>query len=514
AEAALHESEEKFRILTESSPVGIFLDDAEGNAIYVNDRCAELVGLPPEECLKFNWVPSIHPDDRERVTGEWAKAVERGELFQLEYRWVHANGRIVWTLGKVAPVKNQSGQVICYVGTLVDITERKRIAAEKEELAAQFYQSQKMDSIGQLAGGVAHDFNNLLVPIMGYADLGMLKLSPDNVHYTQFKRIKAAAERAAGLTRQILAFSRRQILKMNILNLNDVAASFREMLHRLIGEDISLQMHLAADLQPIEADKAQLEQVLLNLAVNARDAMPNGGKLTIETANALLDEAYVARHAGSQPGPHVMLAVSDTGSGMDAETRRRIFEPFFTTKKRGRGTGLGLSTVFGIVKQHGGNIWVYSEPNRGTTFKLYFPITKAAAPTGEAAPPESGSLRGAETVLVVEDESSVRKLVVETLRSNGYHILEAGGPVEGLEAAAASPDTIHLLLTDVIMPDMSGQELYLQLVRVRPDLKVLYMSGYTDNVIAHHGVLQEGVTLLQKPFTIRSLLQTIRSVLR
>ncbi|MCB0035866.1 MAG: response regulator, partial [Anaerolineales bacterium] len=361
--------------------------------------------------------------------------------------------------------------------------------------------------------GIAHDFNNMLVPIIGYAELGQMQLTPDSKIYTNLGRIKHAAGRAAGLTKQILAFSRRQVLEMKTLDLNEVVNEFREMIERLVGENIDLQIHLAAGLPPIRADKGQLEQVLLNLVVNARDAMPRGGKLIIETARITLDESYAMTHLGAQPGPRVMLAVSDTGQGMDTATQQHIFEPFFTTKGRGQGTGLGLATVFGIIKQHDGNIWVYSEPGHGTVFKIYLPLTEAANTPQETEYTQIEALQGRETVLIVEDEATVRQLVEETLRAQGYQVLVAENGDEGLALATVHKGTLHLLLTDVVLPDMDGRALYSTLTQQRPQLKVLYMSGYTDSAIIHYTELEDGVAFLQKPFTIHNLLRKLRGVL-
>ncbi len=394
-----------------------------------------------------------------------------------------------------------------YTAILRDITTRK-------QLEAQLLQTQKMEAIGQLAGGIAHDFNNILVPMIGYAELGMMSLPPDSTLYTNLKHIHEAAQRGAALTGQILAFSRKQTLTMEPIDLNEVVAQFEKMLRRLIGENIELQLFLSPKLGLVKADRGQLEQILLNLAVNARDAMPNGGKLTLETANVQLDETYTEKHLEVQPGPYVMLTVSDTGHGMDVETQQRIFEPFFTTKPQGKGTGLGLSTVFGIVKQHGGHIWVYSESGRGTTFKIYLPQAEDALQPVGTPTTEPLSVYGTETVLVVEDEAMVRNLVCETLEAHGYNVLEAQHPDDGLQLASAYENTIHLLLTDVIMPHMNGRELYQKMAAIRPGLKVLFMSGYTDNVIAHHGILDEEVNFLQKPFTVQSLTRKVRQVLR
>jgi PAS domain S-box-containing protein len=493
----------------------IVITDLNGIIQWVNPAFCELTGYTATEAIGKNQralVKSGH-HDRAFYKNLWdtilAGQVWRGEIINRR-----KDGTLYTEEETVTPVSDAKGEISHFIGIKQDITSRKALEAENQKLTEQVYQAQKMESIGNLAGGIAHDFNNLLVPIVGYAELGMMMVPPDSKVYTHFEQIKGAGERAASLTRQILAFSRRQLLEITMIDLNQVIVEFEKMLQRLIGEDIVLKTHLADDLPTIKADQGQLEQILLNLVVNARDAMPDGGQLTIETAPVVLDEAYVARHAQAQPGPHVLLAVSDTGHGMDAITRQRIFEPFFTTKPRGHGTGLGLSTVFGIVKQHGGNIWVYSEPGQGTTFKVYLPTVETLTSTDQPEQASIGYLEGVETILVVEDEAAVRELVNSTLQLYGYRVLEAEDPVRGLELATAYRDHIHLLLTDVVMPVMNGRELFQRLAADRRDLKVLYMSGYTDNAIAHHGVLDEGTVFLQKPFTVRRLLEKVRAVLR
>ena len=418
---------------------------------------------------------------------------------------LNKRGDIVWVQGIASPTSTEDGLV--FDGILLDITERKR-------LEEQLRHAQKMEAVGRLSGGIAHDFNNLLVPIIGYVELAMMNLAPEDKLYSHLKRVQEAAERAADLTRQILAFSRKQVLKMQMLDLNLVITDFKKMVQHLIGEDIEFETFLTSDLHRVKADRGQLEQVLMNLVVNARDAMPMGGKLTIETANVYLDESYVKKYADTpSPGYYVMLVVSDTGCGMDTKTQQQIFEPFFTTKAQGEGTGLGLATVFGIVKQHGGNIWVYSELDKGTTFKVYLPQTPEAEQSVEIPQAEPVSLSGTETILVVEDEAMVRKLVCETLAAYGYTIIEAKNGNDGLQRISEYKEPIHLLLTDVIMPEMNGRELYKNVVTIHPAIKVLYMSGYTDNVIVHHGILEEGIDFLQKPFTVHSLTQKVRQVL-
>jgi CheY-like chemotaxis protein len=377
----------------------------------------------------------------------------------------------------------------------------------------QFRQSQKMESIGRLAGGIAHDFNNLLTVIKGYSQLSLIELKEGDPLRGNLEEIKGATDKASDLILQLLAFSRRQILEMRVLDLNTVLRNLNKMLHRVIGEDIELVTRLADDLGRVKVDPGQIEQVIMNLTVNARDAMIEGGKLTIETANVELDGAYARRHVAVAPGRYVMLAVSDTGVGMTPEVRERIFEPFFTTKKGGEGTGLGLSTVYGIVKQSGGNIWVYSEPEKGTTFKIYLPLVNEPLEEKKERVVKEASPRGNETILVVEDDEVVRKLAVRILREQGYRVLEASQGVDAFLICEEHKGPIHLLVTDVVMPKMSGRELAERITSIRQEVKVLYMSGYPDDTIAHHGILNEGMNYIQKPFKMNGLAQKVRGVL-
>ncbi len=393
----------------------------------------------------------------------------------------------------------------CFEMSAEDVTER-------HTLESQFRQAQKMEAVGRLAGGVAHDFNNVLTAINGYSDLLLEDLDHDDPKRQDVEEIRAAAQRAAALTRQLLAFSRKQVLQSRVLDLNTVVRTLDKMLQRLIGEDVKLEVSLAADLEAVRADPGQIEQVILNLAVNSRDAMPNGGRLTIETASVDLDEAYARDHAGVSPGRYVMLAVSDTGVGMDAETQSHIFEPFYTTKEQGKGTGLGLSTVYGIVKQSGVYVWVSSKPGRGTTFNIYLPRVDEPVETQEP-PPLSPSLFGRETVLLAEDDASVRQVVSEVLMQKGYDVLRTPDGRTALEMARAQEGEIQLLITDMVMPGMTGRELADALKAERPGLRVLYMSGYTGDAVVRHGVLEEGMPYLQKPFTPGALAFKVREVL-
>ena len=404
------------------------------------------------------------------------------------------------------PLYDTAGKVTGNMAISEDITERKA-------LQAQLFQAQKMEAVGQLAGGVAHDFNNLLNVILGYSDLLLERADPSDPMHKRIVQIKKSAERGATLTRQLLAFSRKQVLQPKILDINTLVVEEEQMLSRLLGEHIELTTHLEPSLGQVKADPGQMEQILMNLAVNSRDAMPDGGRLIIETENVELDEAYTNQHLGARPGSFVMLKVSDTGIGIDPETQAHIFEPFFTTKEPGKGTGLGLSTVYGIVKQSEGFIWVYSEPGMGTTFKIYLPRVDAVA---EAPSEEKAAARTAQsqaTVLIVEDEESLRELAREFLESAGYKVLMAKNGPEALQIAAQHPGPIEILVTDVVMPGMSGREVARRLASFRPAMKVLYVSGYTNNAIAHHGVLDPRVAFLEKPFTKNDLLSKVRELL-
>ncbi|MCR4317405.1 MAG: PAS domain-containing protein [Planctomycetes bacterium] len=401
-----------------------------------------------------------------------------------------------------APLRDAEGNIRGVVMVIKDMKD-------EYELGAMLNHSQKMEAIGRLSGGIAHDFNNLLSVITGYADLILFDGPEDCPFRDELSEIRSAAYSAAMLTKQLLAFSRKQVLAPKLLNLNDIVNKMAELLRRLIGEDVDFRVKLGTNLESVMFDAGQLEQILMNLAVNARDAMPSGGKLLFETANVDLDEEYARKHADAQPGPHVMLAISDTGFGMTPEVREKIFDPFFTTKELGRGTGLGLSTVYGIVKQSGGNIWVYSEPGKGTTFKVYIPVANRSRLIEQDSEGGRQIPSGTETILVAEDEDSVRKVVVRILKQGGYNTLDASNANEAIEICRTYEGVIDLLLTDVILPGKGGKELSGAIKAMRPDIRVVFMSGYTDNAIVHHGVLDEGVAFIEKPISPKALLEKI-----
>ncbi|MCB0191271.1 MAG: CHASE domain-containing protein [Anaerolineae bacterium] len=505
AEDALRKSEARYRAIIEDQTELICRLTPGLVITFANEAYRRFFDRSTAEIVGHDLSPLVTPEILQEIRNQITKLTAEEPVISHEHEQIRGDGSTRWMHWSNRGIFDDEGQLIEIQSVGQDVTEKK-------QLEEQLLQSQKMEAIGRLAGGIAHDFNNILMPIMGYTELGMTKLSPDDKLYTDLKRVQEAAYRAADLTHQILAYSRKQVLEMQIIDLNMVIMDFEKMAQRLIGEDVELRTFLKPDLYRVNADKGQIGQVLLNLVVNARDAMPTGGKLTIETASVYLDETYVKKYADDHtPGRYVMLAVSDTGHGMDVETQQQIFDPFFTTKAHGQGTGLGLSTVFGIIKQHGGNIWVYSEPDKGTTFKIYLPQIETIAATPKTAISEPESLLGAETILVVEDEEMVRTLICETLTAHGYTVLEAQNINNGLQLAAEQQH-IDLLFTDVVMPEMNGKELYQKVVALHPHIKVLYMSGYTDDVIVHHGILDDGINFLQKPFSVQTLTKKVRQV--
>src|SRR5213593_87653 len=505
AEEALRESEKRLQAILDNSPAISCLKDTEGRYLYVNPQFGKLTSLAPEQILGKTDDEIFPPEQAAAFRANDLKVLQAGVALEFEEVAGHQDELHTSIVAKF-PLRNTEGTVYAICGIATDITQRK-------SLEAQLRQAQKMEAIGRLAGGIAHDFNNLLTVIIGFSELMLLSLPVEHPHCATFEQIRQAGEKASRLTRQLLAFSRQQVLQPKVLDLNAVVANIDTMLQRVIGEDIDLLTILSPGLASVKADPGQIEQILMNLVVNARDAMPAGGRLTIETADVVLDTDYARTHVAVNPGRYVMLAVSDNGCGMDAETQTRIFEPFFTTKEPGKGTGLGLSTVYGIVKQSGGNIGVYSEPGRGTTFRIYLPRIEAAA-----EPVEPGKAReqlpcGSETVLLVEDEEVVRGLARQILASHGYTVLAAPSGADALELAASHAGPIHLLVTDVVLPGISGRELAARFQSVRPGLQVLYTSGYTDEAVVHHGVLDAGIAFLQKPFTSGALARKVRKTL-
>ncbi|MGE3277810.1 MAG: response regulator [Vicinamibacterales bacterium] len=505
AEQALARTEERMRFALEAAQVGTWEADIEAETMAWSPLMEALHGLAPGAFAgrMDALFQLIHVDDHDAVRSELQRASRDRDGSALLYRTTWPDGSVHWIRATGRTVYDASGTRPRAAGVAMDVTEHR-------ELEEQYRHAQKMEAVGLLAGGVAHDFNNVLTAIRGYSDLLGEALGEDHPRQKDVRHIREAANRAAGLTRQLLAFSRRQILQPRVINLRDVVHGIEPMLRRLIGADVQIELH-GTRVGNIQADQGQVEQVIMNLAINARDAMPGGGVIRLEVADVVLDEDYVRRHKGGAPGPHVMLAVADTGTGMDAATRKRIFEPFFTTKEHGKGTGLGLSTVFGIVKQSGGNIWVYSEPGLGTTFKVYFP--RVGAPVQQAETPRATErLFGTETVLVVEDDDTLGGLVRTILERYGYRVLATNRPEAALLVAQAEP-RLDLLVSDVVMPGLTGGELYRRLVVGRPDLRVLFMSGYTDATMAASGVLPAEAPYLQKPFSPHDLARAVRQAL-
>jgi two-component system cell cycle sensor histidine kinase/response regulator CckA len=491
------------RSLIERSLVGVYLMQ-DRKFVLTNHWFLNITGYNKKELTNLDpWI-LVRPEDREEVRTNALKML-RGESFTpYEYRYITKGGETKWVMETVTSVQYKGKRAT--LGYFMDITDRK-------QLEEQFLHAQKMEAVGRLAGGVAHDFNNMLAVIMGYAEMMQFGLDAESPLHRQAATIKEASERAASLTRKLLVFSRKQVQETQVLKLNTVISELDKMLRRLIGEDIDLSIELAPDLLPVKADPAQIEQVIMNLVVNARDAMPNGGRITILTANAFLDEAYARKHPDVTPGPYVVIAVSDNGVGMDAETKSHIFEPFFTTKEMGKGTGLGLSTVYGIVKQSQGSIEVYSEPGIGTTFKIYLPQVIADVSKVRTQAPSRPGLQGTETILVAEDEELLRELICETLKRHSYSVLEAKNGDVALALCEGHQGPIHLMLTDVVMPELNGDKLVERGAPMRPEMKVLLMSGYTEDVMIQHGVLDEPIHFLKKPFTTNVLLRKVRELL-
>ena len=489
----------------EQSPVSVEITDPQGNIEYVNPKFTQVTGYTLEEVKGKN--PRIlksgetSPEEYRRL---W-ESILSGRVWQGEFKNRRKDGSFFWERAFISAIRNATGDITHFLAIKEDITTEK-------SLEMQLLQAQRLESVGRLAGGVAHDFNNMLNVILGFTEMAAMNLPEDHPAMPSLEEVKSAALRSVEIVRQLLAFARKQTIRPVVLNLNKTVPGMLKMLHRLIGEDIDLAWRPGDDLWRVKIDPSQVDQLLANLTVNARDAIEGVGKVTIETGNALFDASYCDSHAGFIPGKYVMLAVSDNGCGMDPQILASIFEPFFTTKASGMGTGLGLATVYGIVKQNSGFINVYSEPGSGTTFKIYLPGTIEASET-EILKNDPVICHGTETVLFVEDEQSILGLGQKILEGYGYTVISASSPRDALDLAKAYQGPIHLLITDVVLPEMNGKALKNNLMALRPDMRVLYMSGYTVNVIAHHGVLEKGIHFLQKPFSVKSLAAKVREVL-
>jgi two-component system cell cycle sensor histidine kinase/response regulator CckA len=505
AEEELRQSEERYRDLVENAHDIIYTHDLEGNYKSINAAAEQITGYTREEALRMNITQTVPPEQLETVRQMIARKLAGDRITAYELEIIAKDGRRIPVEVNTALII-QDGVAVGIQGIARDVTERKK-------LEQQLRQAQKMEAIGLLAGGVAHDFNNLLTVIIGYSDLTITRLRDDDPLQRNLEEIRRAGNFAASLTRQLLAFSRKQILQPRVLDLNSVVAEMGRMLRRLIGEDVELRTVLRPDLGKIRADPGQIEQVLMNLAINARDAMPGGGKLTIETQAVTFTEELADQPFAVSAGIYAKLLVTDTGIGMDEETVARIFEPFFTTKESGRGTGLGLSTVYGIIKQSGGYVLVHSEVGRGTTFAVYLPQVDAGSEEYKLSTAIQDHLQDNETILLVEDQDTVRRTVSKILETYGYQVLEARNGGSALLLCERYEKPIDLLLTDVVMPEMSGRELADRLASQHPEMKVLYMSGYIDDVIVHHGVLDEGTAFIQKPFAADVLARKVREVL-
>ena len=508
-EAALNQSESQFRTLTDFAPVGLYIDDSDGRATYINRKCAELVGLPAEDALNFNWVLRLHPEDRERVVAAWQYAFQNSQTFHEEYRYVHSDGAVAWALGEVVPILNDQGKADLFVGSLTDITDRKHTEMERESLRAQLLQSQRLESLGLLAGGVAHDFNNMLGAIIGYAELAMDEIDPNDPAHDKLNEILKAATRSADITRQLLSFARRQVIAPEIIEVNAAIDDRISMLRSLVSEAIQLNWLPTHEACHVYMDRSALDQILVNLVINAREAIAGTGTICIQTKTA---------HADNEGNAHgqtsVILIVSDDGAGMTKETLARVFDPFFTTKQESGGTGLGLASVYGSVQQAKGSITAHSEPTGGTNFTITLPIhSQPIAPTQHTKSTEI-TTPGVCTILVVEDELPILEVLNSSLSLHGFTVFTACSPSEALESHLNTTERIDLLITDIILPEMHGTELAHRLRTQRPNLRCLYMSGYTADALDNVSNMSDHDRFIAKPFSSKNLLQEIAELLQ
>jgi len=505
----------RLQLATSSARLGIWDWNVTENIMVWDDRMFELYGVTREAFPSSidAWLSGLHPEDKETAIAECQAALNGEKKFDTEFRVLHPDGTVKYIRGKGLVLRGKDGKAERMLGINYDITEIKRAEEEKHKLEFQLLQAQKMESVGRLAGGVAHDFNNMLGVILGHAELGLMHLDPTNPVCADLKEISKTAERSADLTRQLLAFARKQNVSPKVIDLNDTVTNMLKMLQRLIGEDIKLAWQPSPGQCQVKIDPSQIDQILANLCVNARDAIADTGRITIETGTCSIDADYCAGNREATPGDYVRLVVSDDGRGMDRETLTHIFEPFYTTKEMGKGTGLGLATVYGAVKQNHGFINIYSEPGNGTTFSIHLPhyaedtVRKQVEDAAQPVP------RGQETILLVEDEAAILNITTIMLEKQGYTVLKADSPGRAMELAREHHGAIHLLMTDVIMPEMNGRDLARNILALHPGMKRLFMSGYTADVIAHHGVLDDGVHFIQKPFSLPNMATKVREVL-
>jgi two-component system, cell cycle sensor histidine kinase and response regulator CckA len=514
AEETLRESQEKYKSILNNIEDGYYEVDLAGNLKFFNPSMCRMLGYSATELRGLNNQAFMDKENARKVFETFNHVFATGEPRRaLDWELIRKDGARCNVDTSISLIRDGDGNVIGFRGVARDITERKKAEKDKERLSAQLQQAQKLESIGRLAGGVAHDFNNLLLIILGYTELVLSSLDKAHPHHEPLEQVYQAGLRARDLTRQLLAFSRHQVLEIKAVDVNQILTGFEKLLRRLIGEDVELALLKDDNPLTVKADIAQLEQVLMNLAVNARDAMPNGGTLNIETAIVELDEAAIENKSGLLPGTYAMIGVSDTGFGMDRETRDRIFEPFFTTKEKDKGTGLGLATSYGIIRQHGGDIWVYSEPGGGTIFKIYLPLCANTPVDSPVIPKNPRPVAGSATVFIVEDDPMVRRLAAQILSGHGYTVIETDDAVDAVSRAASHKEPIHLVLSDLIMPKMKGPEVFEKIRESHPEALVLYMSGYTDNMLSYQNLVKEGGNYIQKPFTVTGLLEKCHKVL-